>query len=757
MCADLVIEPNDTFPRMKKPALIVLTLLLLLPSSLTALAEEPITISGGGWGHGIGLSQYGAKAMAENGKTATQIVQHFYTGATIGTVGQGGLVGHADPLRIGVAQDMTNIGFSPVGGLITMCLGSDCTLVANPGDGLDWSVKSDPTGQCQFYNGVTPVGSVGPCNGEITWSNQPNVRVDVPLLARTYARGKILIVPAPNNRFHMLVEIGLEEYLYGLGEMPSSWPSEALKAQAIAARSYALYKAYSYRFLSSNQPRLDSCSCHLYASTFDQKYIGWAKEAEGTNGHYGNLWRAAVDATAGKALVHTYSIGRAIQAYYFSSTGGATENNDDVWGGAAFPYLRSVSDPGATTWQTTIARSTFAYALGFDDVASAKVTGTFVSGSPSEVTVTGLKNGESISKTFTGNELRSKLGLKSHNIKSFSGFVPIPPATFSNYLSGDFDGDGKDEVVAQANSDGSVWIYNNVGGSLEGTRWALVTPGAWQKVLAGDFNGDGKTDIALFSTSGGWWVGRSTGTGFQLTKWAQFGTSTGWQTQRVGDFNGDGKDDIASFHPSNGTWWVSRSTGSSFSTELWADFTTASGWKTQIIGDYNGDGMDDIANFHPSNGTWWVTKSSGSSFSTQLWADFTTASGWQTQISGDFNGDGKDDIANFHPSNGTWWVTKSSGSSFSTQLWADFTTASGWAPQIVGDFNGDGKDDIANFHSSNGSWWTSTSSGSSFSTALKGSVSPGTGWVGQVVGDYDGDGDDDISNYYPGNLTWAIR
>jgi SpoIID/LytB domain protein len=675
---------------------------LVFGSVTPALGDDGITIDGGGWGHGIGMPQYGAKEMAETGSDAYEIVQYFYTGTTIRQVGTGSLVGHADPLRIGVAQNSQSIAFDAVGGPLTLCMSTDCSLVALPGDGLNWSIKSTGAGNCQFYNGSAPVGVAGPCQAQITWGNQPSVRVAVPSLGRTFARGKILAVSAPNGRFHLIVELGLEEYLYGLGEMPSSWHFEALKAQALAGRSYALYKAWVYRTLSSNQPRLDACGCHLYASTYDQKYIGWAKEAEGTNGSWGTVWRSAVDATAGEAITHSYSLGRSIQAYYHSSTGGATENNNDVWGGSSIPYLRSVSDPGPSEWTSNFAKTVFASALGFDFVTSAKITGTFESGSPSGVLIAGQKLGTPTTETLTGNQLRSMLGLKSHNIFSFSGFLP----TFAHFVGGDFDGDGNDEVAALSTSAGSWWVFDADGATLDGAPWAGVSKGAWQKVFSGDFTGDGKTDVAMFSTSGGWWVGASTGSGFQFTKWGQFGSSSGWKTQRVGDYDGDGKDDIANFHPGNGTWWVSKSDGSRFSTGLWADFTTASGWGAQIAGDFDGDGKDDIANFHPGNGTWWVSRSNTSGFRTSLWADYTTASGWAPQVVGDFNDDGKADIANYHSSNGKWWVSRSSGSSFSTYLYDDVPGSGVLAGQVVGDFDGDGDSDVSNFLPS-GEWHVS--------------------------------------------------
>lgn len=738
----------------KSIARITLAFALILSFAAPAMANDQVTLDGGGWGHGIGMSQYGAKALAEAGQKAEQIVQYFYTGAAVATVGTGELVGHADPLRIGVAQNQLEIGFNALENPVTLCIGTDCSLTASPGE--IWSIKADGAGLCQFHKGGVAQGLPGPCDGRITWTNQPTTKVQVPSLSRTYARGQIVIAPAPLNKFHLLVEIGLEEYLYGLGEMPSSWHTEALKAQAIAGRTYAVQKAWVYRSLTSHEARMDACACHLYSSTFDQKYIGWGKESEGSNGFWGEKWKAAVDATSGKALIHTASLNRAIQAFYFSSSGGATENNEDVWGGTPLPYLRSVADPGASSWIKTMTAPAFASALGFDKVWSVTVEGKFVSGSPKSVLVTGTKAGAIVSESFTGNQLRSYLGLRSHYVLKFNGLLP---PSFGEFLAGDFDGDGKDEVVAYSKDDGTWWVFDYVDGKMVGKQWAKYsTVKGWAAHLAGDFDGDGKDDIASFHPGNGtWWISKSTGTSFTISLWADFSTASGWGPQLVGDFNGDGKSDIANYHSSNGTWWVSRSTGASFTTSLWTDFSTAKGWSPQIAGDFNGDGKDDIASFHPSNGTWWVSRSNGTVFATSLWADFSTPNGWKAQLAGDFTGDGKDDIAQFHPSNGTWWVSKSTGSSFGTSLWADFSTASGWGPQVVGDFDGDGKEDIAQFHDSNGTWWLSKSTGTKFTTSLKGSVSPAKGWVGQIAGDFDGDGDDDISNFFPLNQAWGIR
>ena len=98
--------------------LLVLTLVsAVLLGALPAGAADDIVVSGGGGGHGSGMPQYGARAMADSGSSAEEILEYFYEGVEIGNVGSGEeLTGHADPLQIGVAQELSQTSFSAVGG-----------------------------------------------------------------------------------------------------------------------------------------------------------------------------------------------------------------------------------------------------------------------------------------------------------------------------------------------------------------------------------------------------------------------------------------------------------------------------------------------------------------------------------------------------------------------------------------------------------------------------------------------------------------
>jgi stage II sporulation protein D len=125
-------------------------------------------------------------------------------------------------------------------------------------------------------------------------------------------------------------DVGLDDYLRGLGEMPSSWPAEALRAQAIAGRTYALWEAFSgvataYR----------AAGAHICATQSCQVYVGVAKE----RGPHGDRWSAAVDSTSGQVLLYE---GRLVMAKYSSSNGGRSI-------AGSRPYLRAVDDPDDAT------------------------------------------------------------------------------------------------------------------------------------------------------------------------------------------------------------------------------------------------------------------------------------------------------------------------------------------------------------------------------------------------------------------------
>ncbi|MEZ4310235.1 MAG: VCBS repeat-containing protein [Polyangiaceae bacterium] len=225
--------------------------------------------------------------------------------------------------------------------------------------------------------------------------------------------------------------------------------------------------------------------------------------------------------------------------------------------------------------------------------------------------------------------------------------------------------------------------------------WTTAGQGAlgW---FAGDFNGDGKDDLLRkLSLSSSNQVLLSTGSSFASPVTWLATTNTGVDGWHVGDYNGDGKDDILRTTESGGTKLteVFLSTGSSFvAGGTWATLDDGDdGWYT---GRFNGDAHTDVFRYIAGQAGAHVGLSSGVSFSfVPLPGGAWTMAGHSDipfEI-GDFDGDGKDDILRMLAGTGTQ-VFRSTGSSFaSTGTWTPFEVTDRW---YVGDFNGDGKDDI---------------------------------------------------------------
>lgn len=206
-------------------------------------------------------------------------------------------------------------------------------------------------------------------------------------------RGRVLVT-SNGSGVTAINYVDLEQYLYSVvgGEMPTSWPLEALKAQAVAARSYVLYK----RQQSAN-PNYD-----VGGTTTWQVYKGLEAEAPST--------QAAVDGTRYQVL--TYN-GQVIEAVFHSSSGGHTENVEDVWS-RPIPYLRGVQDydAGAPVYQWTQSFSIDELSRLMPDV------GRIFSATPQRTTPQGRvreirMEGDRGARVMTGNDLRNALSLRS--------------------------------------------------------------------------------------------------------------------------------------------------------------------------------------------------------------------------------------------------------------------------------------------------------------------------------------------------------
>ncbi|MFB3739041.1 MAG: SpoIID/LytB domain-containing protein [Candidatus Velamenicoccus archaeovorus] len=394
-------------------ALVVLVcaaLLSVAPGARTARAADRFTFFGSGWGHGLGLSQWGAYGLAQEGWGRDRILTHFYSGTRVVHDGSAPAA-----LRIGLVQGRQKLTFTALRGPVDLRLGDrqpGSTLATIP-RGETWTV-TQVGGAYRILDGsgTRVADGVGGTATDLFAVYEPKgAMVKVPQAGHTYNRGWIELNIANCDArcsMRLILTIAPQPYLYGLAEVPSSWPRPALQAQAIAARTYAFRKV-----ALSGQHR-PGCNCALYASSLDQVYAGYDKEG----GDMGERWVAAVNATDGRVV--TYK-GDLIQAFYTSSSGGYTENNENVWGGPPIPYLRGVCDPGDFTpanpnavWKVQMgaAQVTERLHLGIGRVTGFGNTVRGVSGRIVSIVVKGT-NGRA---TIGGGTLRAALGLQDDRV-----------------------------------------------------------------------------------------------------------------------------------------------------------------------------------------------------------------------------------------------------------------------------------------------------------------------------------------------------
>ena len=417
----------------------MLMLTIVFPAAANA-GDDPFRFEGAGYGHGIGLPGYGVKGMVDaiDGVTGEEVVTYYYPGTSISTlpglssfVKEDVWVNVYDADRDGGSR----IDFEADVGALGLCHGlSDCpdASIGTPVPGESWSFRTTGSGTCRFYRGSTAMGSNGNCFARVIVGDDSTDRIHLDHNDTTYAYGQLMIRPQNSTNIHGVMSQTLEEYMRGIGEMPLSWPIEALKAQSLASRTYASYKIAAIGpYTSFSDDRKSDCWCHIYDDTRSQVFRGWNQEGFVQDGiEFGLRWIEAVEATDGKFITHpdtTYTVEGLINSFFGSSSGGRTEENGNYWGGTTYPYLQSVDDPYSSVsqhnpWMTDgevgvpKTHSTVASKLGWDKVERITVTEFHNSTSAKTVLFEGWDSGEKVTTTRTGREVRGLFGLRSHFI-----------------------------------------------------------------------------------------------------------------------------------------------------------------------------------------------------------------------------------------------------------------------------------------------------------------------------------------------------
>lgn len=276
----------------------------------SASAASRLTIRGAGWGHGVGMSQYGALGFAQHGADYRAILGHYYTGTAIGAT---------DPeheVRVLLQSIHGRAAFTGARRAAGRRLDPDRTYLARASGSAEVALLSSRGRMIATV--PAPLRATGP--RPLTLKGRAgNGRV-----SGRY-RGALEFRPGVLGGINAINALSLEDYLRGVvpDESPPSWPIEALKAQAVAARTYAIATSKA------------GAGFDQYPDTRSQVYGGVAAEEPSTD--------EAVAQTRGQIV--TYA-GEPVITYFFSTSGGRTEDVENTsLGDEPKPWLKSVEDP----------------------------------------------------------------------------------------------------------------------------------------------------------------------------------------------------------------------------------------------------------------------------------------------------------------------------------------------------------------------------------------------------------------------------
>ena len=390
---------------------------LKAPARHAAQPLPVIFVAGHGWGHGVGLAQYGAYGYALHGWSYDKIVEHYYPGTTLGDA----------PLR--------KVRVLLLAGSRRVVISSRAPFVVRDGAGKKHRL---PAGSQVLGPGL-----------KLRLSAKKQRALPPPLLFSPgseplslggHAYRGAFRVKKRSSSLQVVNVVGLEPYLWGVvtSEMPDRWPAEALAAQAVVARTYALAHLHKGDF-------------DLYPDTRSQVYGGIAGESPSAS--------EAVNETAGQVVMYK---GDLAQTYFFSSSGGKTANVQDVWPSTKpLPYLVSVSDPYDTlspyhNWgplrfgAVKLGRRLHTPGPVVDfhaDIAA--------SGRVRTLTLVGTK-GE---RTLSGAKVREALGLRStwFHLGLLSLSRPKAPVVYGSSATLSGIARGVSRVVLEAQAHGGAW------------------------------------------------------------------------------------------------------------------------------------------------------------------------------------------------------------------------------------------------------------------------------------------------------------
>ena len=632
-------------------------------------ATGDVVFRGGGWGHGLGMSQYGAEGAARLGCSASQILTRYYAGTQVVTQPM------PSSLRVRMLDNGYRVDVEAVQGALTWSVDGCAvpppatpTPVAAPTSAPPAPpTPTDPAASTTPAATPTPPPAGPPCPPVQPPGARWQLRLD-DATHSTFALFDLGVVPrrliwtggsaaAPlvlresGNVAHLTTWRGssiylerwvrwdwtrfaiegttidavqridstadggaMDKYLWGIAEVPASFPAAALQAQAIAARTFATKRAGRI----------------LMPTPADQNWTGWTKESEGPNGAWGLAWRSAVDATSGQVVADAAS-GALIDAFYSSSMGGHTEDERYVWGVEA-SFLRAVDDSAwdaassnpaeKRSWAVGVSWASLARKLGFASISTTSVPPRGADSRTAGVKVVGLKAGRLTTVHLDGWDVREALGLLSPGFTISMRRTGGPAAA---PLVGDWDGDGDDDPGWWRNGQVALRMTSTAGSWVK--RFRYGTSG--DVPVVGDWDGDGRDDLGVFRA--GTWLLRTGQSGGTPTTTVRFG--------RAGDvpLAGSWSGAHTGIGVRRGRTWLLRSTATSGKATRTFRFGRVG--DVPVVGSWHGRRRDGVGVVRDGQ---WLLRDRRSGGRAGVVVAYGEPGGTWRPVVGDWDGDGAD-------------------------------------------------------------------------------------------------------------------
>lgn len=639
--------------------------------SLPTAAVTSIVLTGRGYGHGRGMSQYGAKGQAEAGRSAAQIVSFYYPGTSLVTDGdnktitvwlRSGTVNNETWVVAEEGMSLTTPNAGPIA-LPSHVAGATAPVTA-------WRLRLvSRTFQLDGYVGGRwyrhEPADITAALSNVTSATFSDSDGTVRVIGSNYVEHRGTVTanrttspPAgADANVETTVTVTMKDYLQSVvpSEMPASWSAAAVQAQSIAARTYASYD----RDVASRPWWYDTCdttACQVYNG------VGVSTDPWGPVTSYeDSRATAAIAATSGRILTHG---GKPAFTQFSASNGGYTL-------AGAQPYLVSKADPydAYPEWTATLTPAAIQQRypqIGvFTRLSVTRDGRGSYGGRVTSVTLTGIGG----SVTVTGDQFRSAFGLRSTMWDSRSVTPPprppLPPLTPLITPQRDWNLDTRYDLIARG-PDGRLFVYAGKGKATWsakrqiGRGWQVM--GFMTQVY--NFNGTGKPEIVTTDPSTGalmLYAGDGRG-GFDRPRrigqgWHGFTSVIGVQDwHRPGQAALMAQDDRGRLflYPSNGTGGFA------------AKRLIGVGWGSmdliEFAGDFSGDGRTDLIAREAATGTLWLYPGNGSG---GFLARRQIGTGWGMMdmiLSGaDWDRDGRIDVVARDPSTGDLWLYPGNG------------------------------------------------------------------------------------------------